>query len=583
MLFVLLLNLQQHTAIAQKFPLITNVDGRNTTSLNGDWKYIIDPMENGLRTKFYLDRVPESKSAYRSYDFNAAESLTVPGDWNTQRAELLYYEGTIWYRRKFEFRPANGNRVFLHFGAVNYEAIVYLNGEELGKHVGGYTPFNFEITGKLRDGENSLLVKADNKRHHEGIPELIFDWWNYGGILRPVTLIQTPATFIHDYSVQLSKDRKNIVGWVQLEGNNLNQQINIEIPELKIKETIRADASGRAFFEIKAKPVFWSSDNPRLYTVHITSQTDKISEEIGFRTIETEGKKILLNGEQVFMRGVNIHAQLNGRSVNSKEDASVLLNWAKQLGCNFLRLAHYPHSEAMIKTAEQMGIMVWVEVPVYWRIDFGNADTYANAEIQMEEIMARDRNRANVVIWSLANETPRSDERLQFISNLAVRARELDDTRLISAALNGTSQIKPGIWSVEDKAIELLDVVGINQYHGWFGGTPDDLYKMKWEFDFEQPVIMTEFGASAPYGNHGDRSEKYTEEFQAHYYEKTIGMIKRMPDLSGTCPWNLYEHRSPLRVMSGMEDGFSRAALVSFTGQKKQAFYVMKKYYDEMK
>ena len=110
----------------------------------------------------------------------------------------------------------------------------------------------------------------------------------------------------------------------------------------------------------------------------------------------------------------------------------VLLGWAKELGCNFLRLAHYPHSESMIKAAEQMGIMVWEEVPVYWRIDFGNPDTYATAENQMEEIIARDRNRANIVIWSLANETPRSDERLNFISKLAVRARELDDTRLIS-------------------------------------------------------------------------------------------------------------------------------------------------------
>ena len=564
---------------AQSFPLITNVDGRHITSLNGNWKYIIDPMENGSRSRFYLDKEPESKSTYRSYDFNSAESLTVPGDWNTQRPELLYYEGTMWYRRKFEYQPAGGNRVFLHFGAVNYESIVYLNGEELGKHVGGYTPFNYEITGKLRKGNNSLVVKVDNKRHREGIPELIFDWWNYGGITRPVTLIEVPSTFIYDYFVQLSKDRKNIEGWVKLDGDNLNQEIKIEIPGLNIWQTVNADDDGRAVFEIKADPVFWSPENPKLYTVNITSQSDKISEDIGFRTIEAFGKKILLNGKQIFMRGVNIHAQLYGRSAYSKEDAMVLLGWAKELGCNFLRLAHYPHSESMIKAAEQMGIMVWEEVPVYWRIDFGNPDTYATAENQMEEIIARDRNRANIVIWSLANETPRSDERLNFISKLAVRARELDDTRLISSALSGTSEVKPGIWSLEDKLIESLDVVGVNQYYGWFGGTPDDLCEMKWEFDYQKPVLMTEFGASAPYDNHGDKSEKYTEEFQAYYYEKTIQMIKRIPDLSGTCPWNLTEHRSPLRVMSGVEDGFSRAGLISWNGQKKQAFYVMKKWY----
>lgn len=567
---------------AQNFPLITNIDGRSITSLNGYWKYIIDPMENGLRSRFYLDKESVNKSIYHSYDFNSAKTITVPGDWNTQLPELLYYEGTIWYRNKFNYRLEKGKRLFLHFGSVNYESIVYLNGEELGKHVGGYTPFNFEITDKLKAGENSLVVKVDNKRYSEGIPELIFDWWNFGGITRPVTLIEAPTTFIRDYSIQLSKDRKKIEGWVQLDGGNLTQEIIIEIPELKVQKSVNTDAAGRSTFEIKARPEYWSPENPKLYTVNITSQSDNVSEDIGFRTIEAKGKKILLNGEQIFLRGVNIHAQVYGRSAHSKEDAMILLGWAKELGCNFLRLAHYPHSESMIKLAEKMGIMVWEEVPVYWRIDFGNAETYTNAETQMEEIIARDKNRANVIIWSLANETPRNEERLKFISRLAERARKLDDKRMLSAALDGTSEIKPGIWSIEDKLIDVLDVISINQYYGWFGGTPEGLDTMKWEFNYQKPVLMTEFGSSAPYDKHGSKAEKYTEECQEYYYEKTISMIKRIPDLSGTCPWNLTEHRSSLRMMSSVEDGFSRAGLISWNGQKKKAFYVMKKYYDEI-
>ncbi|MBW7892887.1 MAG: beta galactosidase jelly roll domain-containing protein [Chitinophagaceae bacterium] len=570
-----------NTSFAQPYALITNVEGRHTTSLNGKWSYLTDPMQNGVRIKYYLDKELTNKAVYASYNFNAAETLTVPGDWSTQRPELLYYEGTIWYRKKFEYQPREGNRVFLHFGAVNYESTVYLNGEELGKHVGGYTPFNFEITQKLREGENSLVVQADNKRHPEGVPESVFDWWNFGGITRPVTLIETPGTFIRDYAFQLNRSRTNITGRIQLDGDNSNKKLTIEIPELKVKHTVTTDAGGRAQFEIKAKPEYWSPSNPKLYAVNIISETDNVSEEIGFRTIETQGTKVLLNGEEVFLRGANIHAQVYGRSAWSKEDAGVLLGWAKELGCNFLRLAHYPHSEAMIKVAEKMGIMVWEEIPVYWRIDFSNNDTYVNAENQLREIIDRDKNRANIIIWSVANETPRSEARTKFISRLANKAREFDASRLVSAALNGTAQIKPGTWSIEDKLINALDVIGVNQYYGWFGGTPDSLDKMKWQFDYQKPVLMTEFGASAPFGNHGDKKEKYTEECQAYYYEKTIEMIKRIPGLSGTCPWSLAEHRSPLRLMSGIEDGFSRAGLISWNGQRKKAFYVMKKYYDE--
>jgi beta-glucuronidase len=158
----------------------------------------------------------------------------------------------------------------------------------------------------------------------------------------------------------------------------------------------------------------------------------------------------------------------------------------------------------------------------------------------------------------------------------------LDEHRLISAALHGTIDIRPNVKSIEDELIQVLDVVGLNQYYGWFSGTPETLDDITWEFEFQKPLIMTEFGASSPYGRHRDKTEKYSEGNQAFYYEKTIQMIKRIPNLSGTCPWNLVEHRSPLRVMSGIEDGFSRAGLISVKGQRKKAFYVMKQYYDEL-
>ena len=563
--------------------LITNVEGRQTTSLNGKWKIIMDPMENGTHCKFFLDEKSTDKTKYISYSFDGEKSLMVPGDWNTQLQELLYYEGTIWYRKKFNYHLGKDKRLFLHFGAVNYKATIYVNGKEIGKHVGGYTPFNFEITKELLDGENSVVLNIDNKRNKEGIPGTVFDWWNFGGITRPVTLVETTKTFIRDYSIQLDKKEKNLIdGWVQLDGNNLNGEVNIEIPELKIKQAVKTDDYGRAMFSIKAKPECWSPENPKVYLVNISHESDKIIEKIGFRTIETRGKTILLNGKKIFLRGVNIHAQVYGRSAWSKEDAAMLLGWAKEMGCNFLRLAHYPHSEEMIRMAEEMGIMVWEEIPVYWDIEWGNTETYVNAEIQLDEMISRDKNRANVIIWSIANETRRCKERTEFLTKLANHAREQDPQRLISAALNGVENLDTFTRTVKDKLVDVLDVLSFNQYIGWFGGTPELCDKINWKFDIQKPLIMSEFGASAPFDRHGDKSEKYTVECQEYYYRKALGMIKQIPDLSGTCPWNLTEHRSPLRVMPGIEDGFSRAGLISINGQKKKAFYVMKKWYDEL-
>jgi beta-glucuronidase len=583
LLIVWFIGYLSNTIYSQPYPLLTNVEGRCCTSLNGNWKFLIDPMESGIGAKFYLDKEYTDKFTYRKYNFEEAETLIVPGDWNTQRPELLYYEGTIWYRKKFEYQLEKEKRFFLYFGAVNYESTVYLNGEELGKHVGGYTPFNFEITQKLRDGENSLVVKVSNKRHPDGVPETVFDWWNFGGITRSVILIEIPETFIRDYSLHLSnKDMNLIKGWVQLDGNKKNVQVNIEIPELKIRHIVNTDDSGKAMIEFEAKPEYWSPENPKLYSVNIISTTDEISENIGFRKIETQGKEILLNGEKTFLRGVNIHAQVYGRNAHSREDAALLLGWAKELGCNFVRLAHYPHSEEMIRVAEQMGVMVWEEIPVYWQIEWENPVTYANAENQLEEIITRDKNRANIVIWSIANETPQTDNRLTFLAKLVKRTRELDETRLVSSALSGIRDMKPYHKTLTDKLVDHLDVLSFNQYFGWFMGTTELCDKIVWEFNADKPLLMTEFGASAPFDMHGDKTEKYTEEYQESYYKHTIEMIKRIPDLSGACPWNLYEHRSPLRVMSKIEDGYSRAGLISVNGQKKKAFYVMKKWYEEL-
>jgi len=579
---------------AQTTPQIINVEGRTTISLDGLWKTIIDPFENG-----YYDyrRMPMKKGGYgddkdyvdksklQEYNFATDKTLSVPGDWNTQRAELYYYEGTVWYRNRFQYQLKENKRVFLHFGAVNYEAIVFLNGKEIGQHIGGFTPFNFEVTGQLKTGENSVVVKVDNKRKLEAVPTINSDWWNYGGITRQVTLVETPATYVRDYYVQLKKTDKNIItGWIQLDGKQFDKTVKIEIPELKINKLLTPDVNGYAAFEVKAKPVYWTPESPKLYTVNIAVDDEVLSDEIGFRTIETKGTQILLNGKSVFLRGICIHeeAAFRGGRAFSKEDDVTLLQWAKELGCNFVRLAHYPHNEQMIRQAERMGLMVWSEIPVYWTIQWTNPDTYKNAEAQLTDMITRDKNRTNVIIWSIANETPHGAPRLDFLTRLAAKARSLDPVRLVGAAME-KEEVKPGIMTVNDELSKIMDVLSFNQYVGWYDGLPEKCDRVNWTFAEQKPVIVTEFGGDALYNLRGGLTDRFTEDYQEDLYIRSVNMLKRIPGLAGTTPWILKDFRSPRRQLRDIQDDFNRKGLVSDKGQKKKAFFVMQKWYEELK
>jgi beta-glucuronidase len=580
------------TCKAQQPTLIANIGGRQTTSLKGNWKAIIDPYETGYYdyryeaspNGFFKDAKPKSKSDLIEYDFDTSESLKVPGDWNTQRDQLLLYEGTIWYKQSFDYERKENTRLFVYFGAANYLADVYLNGEKLGRHEGGFTPFNFEITSLVRDKANSLIVKVDNKRRRDAVPTLNTDWWNYGGLTREVRLVETPATFVQDYFIQLQKgSRREISGWVRLNGNKLSQKITVQIPEAGVARTFTTDAKGFAEINFPADLTLWSPDNPKLYDVRVETETDRIQDLIGFRSIETKGSEILLNGKPVFLRGVSIHeeAPFRGGRAYSKEDASTLLGWAKELGCNFVRLAHYPHNELMVREADKLGLMVWSEIPVYWTILWDNPTTFENAQTQLSDMIARDKNRAAVIIWSMANETPLGDARLSFLKRLIERAKSLDSTRLISAALE-RHYLGPQTQMIDDPLGEYLDVLGCNEYVGWYDGLPEKADSLEWKTKYQKPLIMSEFGADAVYGKHGDALTRWTEEYQEDLYQHTLKMLKKITFLRGTSPWILMDFRSPRRPLAGIQDFHNRKGLISDRGERKRAFYIMQRYYREL-
>jgi beta-glucuronidase len=572
-------------AVTPPSTLIANVQGRTTVSLDGAWRAIVDPFENGKSSGFFRNEKPRSKSDRVEYSFDASPVLNVPGDWNTQREQLMFYEGAVWYRREFAYHTRANTRVFVYFGAANYQTTVYLNGEKLGEHEGGFTAFNFEATSVLRDGDNFLIVEVNNMRRADAVPALKFDWWNYGGITRDVMLIEVPSTFIQDYSVQLERgSQSEISGWVRVNAAQLPQKVTLEIPEAGVRETFDVDRANRARFRFAAKLELWSPAHPKLYDVIISSGDDTVHDQIGFRTIEVKGAKILLNGQPIFLRGISMHEEApfrEGRAF-SLEDAQTLLGWVKDLGCNFVRFAHYPHNENEIRLADRMGLMVWSEIPDYWDIDWSNPRTLESAEAQLRDMIARDHNRAAVILWSLSNETPVKPERLTFLKQLALDAREFDSTRLITAAMNHTDKAGPESRTLSDPLGEVLDVLGLNEYMGWYEAGLEDIDKMQWKLAWDKPLIVSEFGGGAPYGRHGDADEIWTEEFQDNLYQHQLSMVERMPNLAGITPWVLMDFRSPARMLPGVQDYHNRKGLISNRGQRKMAFYRLHTFYQKI-
>jgi beta-glucuronidase len=503
--------------------VLTGADRRPSTSLNGDWASIVDPYFNGLfsfhheikANGFFLNRKAQPGDTFPTeYDFGNAPKLKVPADWNSQRESLFYYEGPIWYERDFTYQPKAQTRTFLHVGAANYRSWFWVNGQAVCEHEGGFTSFNCDVTAVLHPGANFVVAAVDNTRHEDGVPTLETDWWNYGGLTRTISLIEVPEAFIDQYDLHLSRTEDSVIeGWVHLEGAQPGAKVEVEIPELGVNTSATIAENGRAIIHFPVSGLQrWSPETPKLYKVQIHAGPDAIEDVIGFRTIETRGTEILLNGKPIFLRGVAIHAEAPYRlgRANTDKDAETLLGWAKEMGCNFVRLAHYPHDETMLRAADRMGLLVWSENPVYWALQFDNPKVLAKAAQQLDEEIGTSRNHASIILWSMANETPANDARTQFIATLAAHARELDPSRLITAALLVRAEGHTKI--IDDPLGKALDVIGFNEYIGWYEQTPQGADTTNWRVDYQKPLIVSEFGGGAKAGLHGKPIDRWTEE-----------------------------------------------------------------------
>jgi beta-glucuronidase len=590
---------------------MTHLHGRQRVDLSGDWRYLVEQFgqaihNRNIRRDYPADQKEQPGGLLIEYDWDTAPTMRIPGDWNSQDPALWWYEGTVWFRRRLP-APADlaGKRAFLYFEAANHVAHVWLNNRKLGLHEGGFTPFMFEVTGALQ-ADNSLVVAVENERVRERIPSLRTDWWNYGGLTRPVWLVVVPETYLHDYTLRFSDpaDGPRIDLSAALDGpDRAGRPVTFSIAELGLRATVAADADGRAAVTFRPPAVRrWSPADPKRYEVVIEAGDDRLVQPVGLRTLAVRGTEILLNGEPVFLRGICLHEEAfdaQGRRATGEADYARLLEAARALNVNFVRLAHYPYGAAVNELADRLGLLTWAEIPVYWEdIPYDNPQTLLAARQMLREMIQRDKNHASVAFWSVANETPVTEHRLVFLRQLIEDARRLDPTRLVSAALKSTSVEAAAadgaggaaargadrrIQRIDDPLGAHLDVLAVNTYVGWYGAAyPDAIQDTRWESRFAKPVVLSEFGADALRGHRGDRTERWTEDFQAWLIDETMKSALATPFIVGTAPWLLKDFRSPRRPHGRFQQYWNRKGLVDELGRPKLAWQVMKDHYDRL-
>ena len=623
--------------------LIGWIDSRQILTLNGEWSYIVDPMNNGLPESSFFGGFPKNKIQKTGmelieYNFETAAKIQIPGAWNAEDEKLFFYRGPVWLYKKFNYSPKKEALTHLYIEGSNFTSKVFLNGSIVGEFVGGYVPFNFNISKYLKEGENILLVQTDNTLNESSVPTQKTDWWPWGGIIGDVYVVETPKQFIQNAYLQLNPDNlSEALFKLEMNEESSGHMIKLEIPELKFKAEYKTNSLGAITETIKINPQLWSPLNPKLYEVKISSDAETISDKIGFRSIKTSGQKIYLNNYEIQFKGIAMHSEPIGIAgpAFSKAHFQKLLLTAKDLNINFIRAAHYPYTRHLAKVADQLGLMLWEEVPVYWNIDWGNSKTLNIAKNQITRLVQRDQNRASVVVWSVANETPLSSSRMKFLNALLAEIELDDSSRLSTAALLSGSEEQfrslvlvlalqgaKSQWvspkekaifrlildqakipieselsfslSIDDPLGESVDLISYNEYFGWYYVTffteqmmisEGTLRKLMFEVmpdikinsSFDKPIHISEFGAGAKYGNHTNKI--WSEEYQAKLYKHQLEMLSNNPQIQGISPWVFKDFRAMLRPLPGIQDFYNRKGLIDEDGNKKEAFEVLADFY----
>ncbi|MGV9172471.1 MAG: glycoside hydrolase family 2 protein [Promethearchaeia archaeon] len=539
-------------------------------NLNGTWHYLADENNIGEANEWYL---PQKKKSLE----NEMSNIEIPKSYNVLDGYELY-EGPFWHFRTFNVPSSlsikDKNDFYLKFQGANYLTKVWLNGQYLGSHEGGFVPFRFRVNALLKRSDNLLVVMTDNTRKHGQVPDLSFDWFNYGGIYRDVELLALDRNRVEDVIIKTTLESRTtalidvsfkIVGKLPLTW----QILDTDNETVLFKGSFSTFSEQGKFSVTFKEPRIWSPDSPHLYYLRIRNPAEEVLYEshFGIREIEVKGNYVYLNKRIIYMKGVSLHEEQvpYGRTIPYKmreQDVKQM----KALGFNALRTAHYSHDESLIEIADRLGLLILEEVPVYWACDFKSTEVFKTAAKQARSLIKRDINHPSVIWWSVGNEVP--IERLEcarFMRRLMDWVRRFDDTRIVTYVSNKM---------ICDLTKRHADIAAINLYFGWYYGSPrmvsTILDVLRAPILNQKPVFYTEFGAGAKYGYRPgwELQEKFSEEKQLYVLDYTIRTLNSKPYVAGWFIWIYRDFRSFLR-QNKYQQGFNRKGIVSEQNEKK--------------
>ena len=552
--------------------------------LSEGWHMLPDPEGKG-KSEGYAAGLPEG-----------ARPVTVPSCWNFE-LDLFTYTGDVWYETCFEAREDN---VRLVFGAVNNECTVYVDGREVAYHYGPFMEFGVTLAG-LGRGHHRLTLCVN--AHHstlDTIPLVRTDWYNYGGMIRPVEVHAFERAAILRVRVKYDLDVAARAATAVCEcdlasfAGQITDTLAITLCGKRIEQ--RVTLSGEETVSVPLGKLceldLWDIDKGNLYTVEVSFAGDCLRERIGFREFRVDGRRLMLNGRPVELRGVNRHEEYPAEGFAMapqliKRDLDII----RHLGCNMVRGSHYPNSKVTLDLLDEMGLMFWEEIPMWGfkTVNLTNATVMARAERMHEEMITRDYNRPSIVLWGLENEAATTTEDVKPIMKLMRdTVRRLDTTRPITYTSNRPDQ---------ECCYEFADVISVNLYPAWYGSLYPDIPgsyeswpqmieriagRMEQFGAGDKPLMITEFGGGAIVGCVDPFTDiRWTEPHQVKIIDRALHHLIANDRVVGTIVWQFADCRAALEQGMALSRprGFNNKGIMNEYRMPKLAFETVREHY----
>lgn len=542
---------------------------RKCTYLDGTWDFVADPDDAGIEEGWY-HTFPQSSAA-----------ICVPGVWNTRRS-CLNYEGAGWFRTRLSLSPCS--LAAIHFASVTHQANVWLDGEPLGEHYGGFLPFS-SLLARPEPGEHELVVRVDNTHDMTTtIPSAHLDWFRYGGIPRPVWVeeLQGPGYVVSLRLVPVAKDGKATLRvrteLVNLSSRTLDDTWTLHIEEdavLSGKVRLAPGDSQVLLFAHEVRDVrLWSPGDPQLYRVRLAFAGDDLIDRTGFRELKVAGREVLLNGEPVQILGVNRHEDHPEWGFALPQRLMLRdLDLANDLGANAIRGAHYPNDQRMLDLCDERGILFMEEIPLWGfsREQMARDVIGDRASAMLWAMIDRDVNHPCIWAWSVLSEcATHTPEGRMMVERLVETAREADPTRPVTFSSGS---------NLEDICFDLVDIVCVNAGHGSDRpalALPELLDRIRAKIG-DRPLIVSEFGAGATPGRatlEGDAP--WSEEHQRRVLTGCIAHLLSRDHLLGFYIWQLFDTRSDAASAGQCPRGYDKHGLLDEYRRPKLAYHAVR-------